>query len=268
VKRKRKGYRFYVVKKKGHGTKHFRNARFLKALGQHCQRLRSQKGLSIDRLAKESDQLSSSVIHRLETGLGAVTVSALYRYALALNVSMRDLFDFDVPGQSASTRRAEVEVLPFDHSRAKTEAFKTLLPLYSLKAAAGAFGAGEAVEPEGWVEVGAIRKLDRKMFVARAVGDSMLPAIQNEDLLVFRADPSGTRQGKVVLVQYRGPADPDTGGSYTVKRYHSSKVAGADEAWRHRQVTLSPDNPEYEPIVLTPQREADFRIVAEFLFKV
>ena len=43
--------------------------------------------------------------------------------------------------------------------------------------------------------------------------------------MVFRAKPAGTRQGRIVLVQYRGEADPDTGGSYTVKRYSSEKVA-------------------------------------------
>ncbi len=55
----------------------------------------------------------------------------------------------------------------------------------------------------------------------------MLPRIHSGDLLVFRADPSGSKQGRVVLAQYRGPADPDTGGSYTVKQYGSSKLAAS-----------------------------------------
>jgi SOS-response transcriptional repressor LexA len=33
-------------------------------------------------------------------------------------------------------------------------------------------------------------------------------------------------------------------------------------------ITLSPLNPEYEPIVLSPEREEEFRIVAEYLFTV
>jgi hypothetical protein len=36
----------------------------------------------------------------------------------------------------------------------------------------------------------------------------------------------------VVLVEHRDIADPETGGSYTVKRYRSRKAAGA-EGWRH-----------------------------------
>jgi hypothetical protein len=31
---------------------------------------------------------------------------------------------------------------------------------------------------------------------------------------------------KIILVEYRGPADPDTDGSYAVKRYHAEKVVG------------------------------------------
>jgi SOS-response transcriptional repressor LexA len=269
VKTKRKGYRFYVAKKKGHRTKHFRDAEFLKALGQHCLRLRTQKGLSIDRLSKESEQLSPSAIHRLETGAGAVTVLTLGRYAQALELSVRELVDFEPSTPTkTSSRTPKVTLIAWDSPKAKAQSFKTLLPLYSLKAAAGYFGAGEAVEAEGWLDVGGGHKLDTQMFVARALGDSMAPDIRDGDLLVFRADPTGTRQGKIVLAQYRGPADPDTGGSYTVKRYRSSKVTEGEESWRHRQIQLAPDNPDYEPIILVPRQEADFRIVAEFLWRV
>jgi SOS-response transcriptional repressor LexA len=272
VKAKRKGYRFYVAKKKGHRTKHFRDEKFLKSLGQHCQRLRSQRGLSIDRLAKESDQLSTSAIQGLETGARAVTISTLLRYAQALGLGLRDILEFDENIRVvAAPKPAGLKLIALDDPRVKAGAYKTLLPVYSLKAAAGVFGAGEAVEPEGWIEVRRSRKLDRQMFVARAVGDSMLPTVSSGDLLVLRADPSGTRQGKVVLVQYRGPADPDTGGSYAIKRYRSVKTgdsgtSGAEAIWRHRQITLLPDNSEYEPIVLTPKNEGEFKIVAEYLF--
>ena len=220
-------------------------------------------------MAKESDQLSSSAIHRLETGVGAVTVSTLYRYAIALKLPLRELMSFEeASAEAAPSRPSKLRLIALDDARVKAGAFKTLLPFYSLKAAAGIFGGGEAVEPEGWLPIERRHKLDSKMFVARAVGDSMSPDIRSGDLLVFRADPSGTRQGKVVLAQYRGPADPDTGGSYTVKRYSSSKIAESGGSWRHRQITLTSDNPDYEPIILLPKHEADFKIVAEYLFKL
>jgi phage repressor protein C with HTH and peptisase S24 domain len=152
-----------------------------------------------------------------------------------------------------------------DSDTVPKEAFKTLLPIYSLKAAAGYFGNGEAVDPEGWIEAEGVGFLDDRMFVARAVGRSMEPRIHDGDYCVFRANPVGSRQGKIVLVQYRGPADPDTGGSFTVKKYASEKIAGSEGNWRHTRITLSPLNPEFQPIALTPESEGDVQVIAEFL---
>jgi SOS-response transcriptional repressor LexA len=254
------------MKKRALGRR-YRNDPFLKALGAHCRALRTARGYSIDRMAKESDQLSSSVIHRLEAASGPVTVSALYRFAQVLDIHPRELLDFALPEMEARPA-APLGLVADSDSRVKKEAFKTLLPVYSLKAAAGYFGRGEAVARLGWIEVPNPRKLDDAMFVVRAVGSSMEPAIRDGDLLAFRANPAGTRQGKVVLAQYRGPADPDTGGSFTVKKYSSVKVVDSGDEWRHRRITLSPANPDYEPIILQPKDEADFRIVGEYLFTV
>ena len=94
-------------------------------------------------------------------------------------------------------------------------------------AVAGYSGNGESVEPEAWIEAEGVGKLDERMFVARAVGRSMEPTIRDGDFLVFRANPIGTRQGNIVLAQYRGLADPETGGVFTVKRYASEKARAA-----------------------------------------
>ncbi|MFZ5541685.1 MAG: DEAD/DEAH box helicase family protein [Pseudomonadota bacterium] len=160
---------------------------------------------------------------------------------------------------------AQLRLISLEDERVKREAFKTLLPLYSLKAAAGYFGNGETVEPEGWLEAEDLGRLDEQMFVCRAVGRSMEPTIRDGDYLVFRANPAGTRQGKIVLAQYRGPADPDTGGSFTVKRYSSEKKADEEGGWRHTKVTLSPTNPEYSPIVLSQRDAESIQVVAEFV---
>lgn len=239
----------------------YQNQDFLKALGEHCRRLRLKAGYSIDRMAKESDQLSPSVIHRLESGSGAVTVSALQRFAQILELHPRDLLDFPLPSEASANRKLVAD----DDPRVKKEAFKTLFPVYSLKAAAGYFGSGEEVEKRGWVELKGERGWGRDVFVAQAVGDSMSPRIRDGDWLLFRANPAGTRQGKIVLVQYRGPADPDTGGAFTVKVYSSAKLMRSTGEWRHRQIVLSPLNPEYEPIVIESAKEGDFKVVGEYL---
>jgi type III restriction enzyme len=159
----------------------------------------------------------------------------------------------------------QLRLIALEDASVQREAFKTLLPLYSLKAAAGYFGSGEAVEPEAWVEADSIGRLDEQMFVARAVDRSMEPTIRDGDYCVFKGKPEGSRQGKIVLVQFRGPADPDTGGAYTVKRYSSHSVADGEGGWRHAEITLSPLNPDFKPITLTPQSEGDVQVVAEWI---
>jgi len=182
----------------------------------------------------------------------------------ALAASVRTLADLS---DALVRARAEpqMSLISIEDERVKREAFKSLLPIYTLKAAAGYFGNGEAVEPEGWVEAGGVGRIDERMFVCRAVGRSMEPTIRDGDYLVFRAKPAGTRQGKIVLAQYRGPADPDTGGAFTVKRYSSEKEADDQAGWRHTRVTLSPTNPEYSPIILSERDAGSVQILAEIV---
>jgi len=162
-------------------------------------------------------------------------------------------------------KEPQLQLISDEDPRVETEKYQTLLPLYTLKAAAGYFGNGEAVEPEGWIEADGYNNLDEKMFVAKAVGQSMEPEIKDGEYLVFRSDPVGSRQGKIVLAQYRGEADPDTGGAFTVKRYYSEKTVTNDEEWEHSQIVLRPKNSKFSPIEIDSESADDFKIVAEFL---
>ena len=102
------------------------------------------------------------------------------------------------------------------------------------------------------------------MFVARVVGRSMEPAIPNGAYCLFVAPFTGTRQGKIVLVQLRDATDPETGERYTVKRYESAKKQeGA--SWRHTTLTLKPLNPDFQPIVITGAEEGQVQVIAEFV---
>jgi len=64
------------------------------------------------------------------------------------------------PSDLVERPRGSYVVIPLADARARRGAFKTHLPVYSLRAAAGYFGAGEAVEPEGWIESSAVGRLD------------------------------------------------------------------------------------------------------------
>lgn len=139
------------------------------------------------------------------------------------------------------------------------------LPYYSLKAACGYFGEGEDVEELGWIRVDEMGKLNRNMFVVKASGDSMEPLIHDGDYCVFRTNPAGSRQGKIVLVQNHTSFDPDYGGSYAIKQYFSEKHYNVDGTWQHSSIVLKPFNTKYNPIFLDEAESDGFRIIGEFL---
>jgi SOS-response transcriptional repressor LexA len=149
----------------------------------------------------------------------------------------------------------------------ETEKHVTCVPLFTLKAAAGAFGDAQSVEPDGWVRPRTARPLAKGIFVARVEGRSMEPRIPDGAYCLFSAPVAGTRQGKIVLAQHHSIHDPETGGAYTVKRYRSEKTpaAGPDDAWRHQRIVLEPLNPDYEPIVLDDDPERPVRVIAELI---
>ena len=143
------------------------------------------------------------------------------------------------------------------------------VPLVPLKAAAGYFGdPASGIDPDsewGWVEVDTHRKLRPGMFVAQVIGKSMEPRIPDGAYCLFSAPVTGTRQGLTVVVQMLDDTDPETGESYTVKRYESRKAASEEGGWRHVKIILKPDNPDFQPIELTCEDEGSVQVVAEFL---
>ena len=143
--------------------------------------------------------------------------------------------------------------------------YRACVPLYTLKAAAGAFGDTQAVEPDGWVEPNTEQRLRQGMFVARVVGRSMEPLIPDGAWCLFRSPVEGSRQGRVVLVEHHDIHDPETGASYTVKRYQSDKTEDATGGWRHTEIRLKPENPEFVAIVLRNVPEGEVRVVAELV---
>lgn len=139
--------------------------------------------------------------------------------------------------------------------------FVTHLPRYSLAVAAGKFLENQEVEEEGWEEAPSDLRLSRELFVARIQGRSMEPKIPDGSLCVFRQGVTGSRQGRLVLVEQRGGGANDR---YTVKRYASEKAQQEDGTWSHEKITLIPLNPDFEAWTLDPEEEK-FRIVAEFV---
>jgi hypothetical protein len=199
------------------------------------------------------------------------TDASLASYIRSRLSSVSDSLKQQATAARAALPGQEARVLPFRRvSPAERAAGVPAVPVVDLQFAAGAFspmqtlddGALDWVAPPDWIapQVG--------LFVAQVTGESMNRRIPNGSWCLFRANPTGTRQNKVVVVAYRSIADPDTGGHYTVKLYTSSHVLSDDGTWRHERIVLKPDSddPRYEPIVLEPSTDdQDFVVIAEFL---
>ena len=75
------------------------------------------------------------------------------------------------------------------------------------------------------------------------------------------------RDGRIVLVQLSSGTDPDSGGRFTVKKYHSRKAA-TEDGWTHEHIELQPLNPTYEPIIIHSGEADDLVVVGEWVKNV
>jgi SOS-response transcriptional repressor LexA len=145
--------------------------------------------------------------------------------------------------------------------RITVEPFRTHVPLFSLRAAAGHLGEEMESVAEDWVRPPEGMRLDPGVFAAHVAGRSMEPRIPDGSVNLFRFHPAGSRHNKILLIQRFGATDETA--QYTVKRYTSSKVFDSvDERWQHDRIRLEPLNPEFEAWDVGPE---DFAVVAEWL---
>jgi SOS-response transcriptional repressor LexA len=144
--------------------------------------------------------------------------------------------------------------------RLEVQPFRTHVPLFGLRAAAGRLGEEMTSEAEDWVRAPAGMRLEPDLFAAHVVGRSMEPRIPDGSLNLFRYNPVGSRQGKILLIQRFGAVDETA--RYSIKRYTSKKVESAEGEWRHERIRLEPLNPEFEAWDVDPE---GFAVVAEWL---
>ncbi len=192
--------------------------------------------------------------------------------AKAREMGAEKLFEYleaSLSGAIRLTDREEVQVEDFPRAldrlylknvQSNVLEFRTHLPKYSLRAAAGKFLENQEISEDGWVEAPEDLRLATDMFVAQIAGHSMEPRIPDGSLCVFRHGVVGSRQGRLVLVENL----ESTGNNrYAVKRYESEKVQ-SEADWKHQRIRLESLNPEYPSWDLDPDEEK-YRILAEFV---
>lgn len=243
--------------------KRYKNEFFLKKFGDKCRKLRLQKGYSIDRLSKESQQLSTASIDRLEKGTADSQILVLYRYAETLGLSLPDLFSYlkDEPNIKNDAR-----IIPYEEDLNPPSSY---IPVYPIKVAAGIFsseGIYGDTNPLGWIDIH-LKSPSSDYFAAFVYGESMQPRISDGDLCLFRRYSGGSRQGKVFLLQARSLHDSETGEAFVVKKYirQTPPKSSADLSGSESVIHLISENPRFSPIILYGLKDEEIQTIAEFI---
>ena len=159
------------------------------------------------------------------------------------------------PGLTLKLLKSE-EVKPYENA----------VPIYKLDIAAGQFSEEQQADDLDWVELPDSFRPQPGHFVTRVIGESMNKRIPNGAWCLFKANPGGSRNNKIVIVQHQDIQDQDTGASYTVKLYSSRKVSCGDE-WRHSKIVLRPysNNKGYDELVFDNESAGKLRVIGEFV---
>ena len=140
--------------------------------------------------------------------------------------------------------------------------FRTHLPRYSLRAAAGRFLENQEIAEEGWIEAPEDLRLSTDMFVAQIAGHSMEPLIPDGSLCVFRYGVVGRAPD--------GWCWPNSSTPRATIVIRSSGIGEAAPRKTQKWIRLESLNPEYPSWDLDPDEprpiptEAKYRILAEF----
>ncbi|WP_268748970.1 helix-turn-helix transcriptional regulator [Bordetella bronchiseptica] len=136
-----------------------------------------------------------------------------------------------------------------------------------MRAAAGGFSAIQHGEHENWVAVPGGLPVGKNIFACHVVGDSINKVIPDGAICLFRLNPGGNRNGKIVLIECADTQDGDSGSRYIVREYQSFKVRIEDRT-KNRQILLKPrsTNPGLIPIEVNKEDDGyRYRVVGEFL---
>ncbi|WP_421621440.1 DNA/RNA helicase domain-containing protein [Alkalilimnicola ehrlichii] len=174
----------------------------------------------------------------------------------------------ETPANNTVMRAANYEALPYPLLATEdVRPFENAVPVFDLAVAAGEFSDAQSVEDCDWMQLPDWLRLEPNFFVTRVIGESMNKRIPNGSWCVFRANPAGTREGKIVLVAHRDIQDDDTGERYTIKRYHSEKAVGDDGSWYHTRIVLKPESRHfgYRDIELTEDAVTELRVIGELV---
>lgn len=212
-----------------------------------------KKGLNdIERLKKYIINIYKTIMFR--------GIKGVYIYACDKN--LREYFKKHI---NSFQTESKLRILSFND----VKPFVNAVPIFDIYAAAGNFSELQIqlnFENFKWVELPINISAREDYFVCQVIGESMNKKIENGSWCLFKKDPGGSREGKIVLVEHYNIQDSDFGAGYTIKSYHSEKIT-TDESWGHRSIRLKPHSfdSKYKNIVLEGNEINELKVIGEFI---
>lgn len=204
-------------------------------------------------------------IHEADESTKGKMYASFQRYKDFVESSLSDeeLFSIAFANNDEEAEEEEENIVKLEVG--KKYQYAQYLPLYSVRAACGAFANEQEVETEGWVDVSTSGiKAKENMFVVHAKGNSMEPRIHENDLCVFQKYDGDDLENQIVLTQLI-THDIDYGGMYTIKKFHAEKKPDEYGYLRNEKIELLSFNPAYSPIILTEDDADDVKTVGVFV---
>ncbi len=245
---------------------------FVHGVARRLAATRRQRGLSQENLAALLG-IAVKNLQRIESGKQNLSLETIDRICKALGVPADSLL-------GASTREAARDSSSPERPSARPPVLDRLadagftvraamergrrpanaVPVTTLRAAAGYLtGAVRATEVIGWTVLSRRGPPPAGQFVAEVRGRSMEPRISSGSICLFERPVSAPFEDRLLLVAHTSMVDDDLGGPYALKQLKTKRVARGRE-----QITLASINPEFAPIVLSPD-EDELQIIAELV---
>ena len=160
----------------------------------------------------------------------------------------------------------KVEVVNDELSTSNVNRHQYYIPLYDFYAAAGSFSEMQSSNDYTLLEVPEKRFANKEYFACKIIGESMNRVIPNGSICLFKQYTGGSRDGKIVLVEYRDIQDEDFNSAFTIKTYSSEKEI-TEEGWGHTSIILRPNSYDisFKNIIITEENGAEMRVVGEFV---
>jgi superfamily II DNA or RNA helicase/HKD family nuclease len=146
------------------------------------------------------------------------------------------------------------------------QSIRNPIPLYDFYAAAGTFSEMQSEKDFTLIEGPENYNPNNEYFACKIIGESMNRVIPNDSICLFKTYNGGSRNGKILLIEYRDIQDQDFNSAFTIKTYTSEKNI-MEESWEHTSIILRPNSYDssYQNIILTEENSKGMRVVGEFV---